>query len=38
MEHWWVWAFPLLFLVVTVFSFSVVGDALRDTLDPRGET
>jgi peptide/nickel transport system permease protein len=38
MAHWWAWAFPLLFLVVTVFSFSVVGDALRDTLDPRGET
>lgn len=38
MELWWTWAFPLLFLVITVFSFSVVGDALRDTLDPRGET
>ncbi|EMA51389.1 binding-protein-dependent transport system inner membrane protein [Halococcus morrhuae DSM 1307] len=36
MELWWVWAFPLAFLVITVFSFSVVGDALRDTLDPRG--
>jgi peptide/nickel transport system permease protein len=38
MELWWMWVFPLIFLVITVFSFSVVGDALRDTLDPRGET
>ena len=37
-ELWWVWVFPLVFLVITVFSFSVVGDALRDTLDPRGST
>lgn len=37
-EFWWIWAFPLVFLVITVFSFSVVGDALRDTLDPRGDT
>lgn len=36
MEMWWLWVFPLVFLVITVFSFSVVGDALRDTLDPRG--
>lgn len=36
--YWWLWAFPLIFLVITVFSFSVVGDALRDTLDPRGKT
>jgi peptide/nickel transport system permease protein len=35
---WWKWTIPLVFLVVTVFSFSVVGDALRDVLDPRGET
>ena len=38
MTTWWLWVFPLLLLVITVFSFSVVGDALRDTLDPRGET
>lgn len=37
-EAWWLSIFPLVFLVITVFSFSVVGDALRDTLDPRGET
>lgn len=35
---WWMSTFPLVFLAITVFSFSVVGDALRDTLDPRGET
>jgi peptide/nickel transport system permease protein len=36
-KTWWLVAVPAVFLVVTVFSFSVVGDALRDTLDPRGE-
>ena len=36
-KTWWLVAVPAAFLVVTVFSFSVVGDALRDTLDPRGE-
>jgi peptide/nickel transport system permease protein len=35
---WWMTTFPLVFLAITVFSFSVVGDALRDTLDPRGAT
>ena len=34
-EMWWLWVFPLAFLVLTVFAFSVVGDALRDTFDPR---
>jgi peptide/nickel transport system permease protein len=37
-ETWWLTTFPLVFLAITVFSFSVVGDALRDTLDPRGTT
>lgn len=35
---WWMTTIPLVFLAITVFSFSVVGDALRDTLDPRGAT
>lgn len=34
---WWSVAFPLVFLVVTVVAFNVLGDALRDVLDPRGE-
>lgn len=32
---WWVAVFPGLAIVVTVFAFNMLGDALRDVLDPR---
>jgi peptide/nickel transport system permease protein len=32
---WWVATFPGLAIVVTVLAFNVVGDGLRDALDPR---
>lgn len=32
---WWVLLFPGLAIVVTVLSFNILGDALRDVLDPR---
>ncbi|HEU4786847.1 MAG TPA: ABC transporter permease [Gemmatimonadaceae bacterium] len=32
---WWVALFPGLAIVVTVLAFNVLGDALRDVLDPR---
>lgn len=32
---WWTCAFPGLALTVTVLGFNVVGDGLRDALDPR---
>jgi peptide/nickel transport system permease protein len=32
---WWISVFPGLMIVVTVVSFNLLGDALRDTLDPR---
>lgn len=32
---WWLSVFPGLLLVVTVVAFNLVGDALRDALDPR---
>lgn len=31
----WLWAFPGLFIVLTVLSINFVGDGLRDALDPR---
>jgi peptide/nickel transport system permease protein len=34
---WWLLAFPALALLVTVVSQNVVGEALRDALDPRGD-
>ena len=33
--NWWVGLFPGVAIVITVLSFNVLGDALRDVLDPR---
>jgi peptide/nickel transport system permease protein len=32
---WWTSVFPGLAIVLTVMAFNLVGDALRDALDPR---
>jgi ABC-type dipeptide/oligopeptide/nickel transport system permease subunit len=32
---WWMLLFPGLCLVLTTLSFNLVGDGLRDALDPR---
>jgi peptide/nickel transport system permease protein len=32
---WWLMLFPGLFLLVTTLAFNLVGDGLRDALDPR---
>jgi len=32
---WWTMFFPGLFLVLTTLSFNLLGDGLRDALDPR---
>lgn len=34
-SHWWVTLFPGLAIVLTVMAFNVIGDGLRDALDPR---
>ena len=34
---WWYMLFPGLALLVTVFAFNLLGDGLRDALDPRTE-
>lgn len=34
-DHWWYAAFPGLFILVTVMGFNLLGDGLRDILDPR---
>ncbi len=34
-QAWWMGVFPGLAIFVTVLSFNLVGDALRDALDPR---
>ena len=33
-QAWWVMAFPLLLIVVTVLGFNLLGDGLRATFDP----
>ena len=33
--YWWQWLFPALFLSIAVICINVLGDRLRDTLDPR---
>ncbi len=34
-QAWWMGVFPGLAIFVTVLSFNLIGDALRDALDPR---
>lgn len=36
--EWWIAFFPSLALMITVFTFNLLGDALRDILDPRMRT
>jgi peptide/nickel transport system permease protein len=33
--EWWIFLFPGLAIMITVLAFNMVGDALRDILDPR---
>lgn len=35
LTHWWVAVIPGLVMLVAVFAFNVMGDALRDLFDPR---
>ena len=35
LEWWWLMLFPGLFLLITTLAFNLVGDGLRDALDPR---
>ena len=37
-NYWWQWLFPALFLSLATISINVVGDALRDALDPKSNT
>lgn len=34
-NYWWQWAFTALFLAVTTICINIVGDALRDVMDPK---
>ena len=34
-DAWWLMVFPGIFLFATTLAFNLVGDGLRDALDPR---
>ena len=36
--EWWVALFPGLALMIAVFCFNLLGDGLRDLIDPRRRT
>ncbi len=36
-NFWWRWVFPALFLSIVVISINIIGDTLRDVLDPKSE-
>ncbi len=36
-EYWWRWIFPAIFLSLSTISINVIGDTLRDILDPKSE-
>ncbi len=34
-NYWWQWVFPGLFLALATISINIIGDTLRDALDPK---
>jgi peptide/nickel transport system permease protein len=34
-DHWWMATFPGLGILITVLGFNLLGDGLRDVLDPQ---
>ena len=37
-NYWWQWVFTSLFLSITTICINIVGDALRDALDPKSSS
>ena len=33
--HWWIAVFPGLAIFLTVFSYNLIGEAIRDAIDPK---
>lgn len=33
---WWQWVFPSIFLAISTICINIIGDSLRDVLDPKG--
>ena len=36
-SYWWRWVFPALFLSIVVICINIIGDTLREVLDPKSE-
>lgn len=34
-DAWWRWIFPSIFLCISTISINIIGDAIRDAVDPR---
>lgn len=34
-NYWWQWVFPSIFLMITTICINIIGDALRDVMDPK---
>ncbi len=34
-NYWWQWLFPALFLAIATISINIIGDTLRDVMDPK---
>ena len=34
-NYWWQWLFTSLFLAITTICINIVGDTLRDVMDPK---
>ncbi len=34
-QFWWRWLFPSLFLLITTICINIIGDTLRDVMDPK---
>ena len=34
-NYWWQWLFPAIFLAIATISINIIGDTIRDVLDPK---
>ena len=37
-NYWWQWLFPAIFLAITTICINIVGDTLRDVMDPKSSS
>ena len=37
-NYWWQWLFPALFLAITTICINIIGDTLRDVMDPKSNS